>query len=62
MMTPEEMKKFDKKIRTVQDPFGTGYVLLRRMFLDESMKRGVPEFDLIQLYFSWKTSHSKLLC
>ncbi|HHV32957.1 hypothetical protein [Caproiciproducens sp. LBM24188] len=54
-MTPEEMKKFDRKVRAIQDPFGTGYKVLRRLLREEATKRGIPYFDLLQLYLSWKT-------
>ena len=54
-MTPEEMKKFDRKVRAIQDPYGTGYKVLRRLLREEATKRGIPYFDLLQLYLSWKT-------
>jgi len=31
-MTQEEIKRFDRRVRSIQDPFGTGFLILYKTF------------------------------
>jgi hypothetical protein len=53
-MTLDEMKKIDKIIRSISDPFGTGYPRLKKLRQDTAVKYGLSEFELLQLFSSWK--------
>ncbi len=53
-MTQEEIKKFDKKVLNVQDPFGTGFLLLYRLFRYMAVKKECSEYDVMRQYLMWK--------
>lgn len=53
-MTQEEMKKFDRKIRAVQDPFGTGFLTLHRLSCETAASKGLSIGEIIRQYVAWK--------
>lgn len=55
-MTVEELKKLDKRIIEVKDPFGTGLPALRKIFEENAEKRGMAATDLMRQYMGWKWS------
>ena len=57
-MTQEDMKKLYKKICSIEDPFGTGYPCLKKIRQDTAIKYGISEFELYQLYTSWKSGRN----
>ena len=56
-MTQDELKKFDKKVRSVNDPFGTGFSYLIKILQDAAEQYGITEIELFQLHISWKKGH-----
>lgn len=53
-MTIEDLKKIDKRIRQIQDPFGTGFPTLRSIGEEWSKESGLPVYELVQQYIAWK--------
>jgi hypothetical protein len=53
-MTQEEIKKFDKKVRSVKDPLGTGFLLLYTVFQEMAEYTGKPQEEILRQYFIWK--------
>jgi len=57
-MTQEDMKKIDKMLRAIEDPFGTGYPRLKKIRQEMAMKHGMSEMELYQLFSAWKASQN----
>jgi hypothetical protein len=53
-MTQEEIKKFDKRIRNIQDPFGTGFLSLYTIIQEMAEYKGKSQNEIIRQYFIWK--------
>ncbi len=53
-MTQEEIKKLDKKINTIKEPFSTGFPTLRKVFTEMAEKKAINEFDILREYCDWK--------
>lgn len=53
-MTVEDMKKFDKRLREIQDPIGLGFPTLRKTFVETAEKFEMSLTDLILQYSAWK--------
>lgn len=53
-MTVANLKRLDKYIRQIQDPFGTGFLILKRMIAETTEKYGLSASQLIQKYVAWK--------
>lgn len=53
-MTQDEIKKLDKKIRNIQDPFGTGFLSLYTVFQEMADYKGKPHDEILRQYFIWK--------
>ncbi len=53
-MTQDELKKLDKKVRQIQDPFGMGFPSMRKLFEETSAQKKVTRDNLIKYYFAWK--------
>lgn len=53
-VTIEDVKKIDKRIRQIQDPFGTGFPTLRSIGEEWSRESGLPIYELVQQYVAWK--------
>ena len=57
-MTQEDLKKLDKKIRTIKDPFGTGFTQLHRILHEAANQYGMTASGLIQMHASWRANHN----
>lgn len=55
-MTQEELKKLDKKIQTIQNPFGSGLQVLKKLLWDIADKTGTTGPRILQSYIDWKLS------
>ena len=55
-MTQEEIKRLDKKINTIADPFDRGFPSLLRAFGDLAIKMDVNNLEAIRVYIIWKKS------
>lgn len=55
-MTLEEMKKFDKKISSIPEPFGKGFPSLQHVFYEMSVKKDIAEDAVLREYLIWKKS------
>jgi len=56
-MTQEDLKKFDKKLRTIKDPLGTGLMQLRKIIHEAVDQYGLPESELMQIHSLWRANH-----
>lgn len=56
-MTQDEIKKLDKKINTIQDPFGKGFPSLRKTFVEMATKKNTTDMQILREYSDWKSSH-----
>ena len=57
-MTQEDLKKFDKKLRTIKDPLGTGLMQLRKIIHEAADQYGLPESELMQIHSLWRANHN----
>lgn len=55
-MTAAEMKKLDRRIMEVKDPFGAGLPILRKIFEEWAGRSEIAESDLVRQYMGWKWS------
>ncbi|MCI1965054.1 MAG: hypothetical protein LKJ17_02800 [Oscillospiraceae bacterium] len=53
-MTADDLKRLDKRIRQIQDPFGTGFQLQRKLWLDCAKTNGITICEVRRQYDSWK--------
>lgn len=53
-MTQEEIKRFDRRVRSIQDPFGTGFLILYKTFQEMSDFKGKPMSEVLRQYMIWK--------
>lgn len=53
-MTIDDLKKHDKRIREIQDPFGTGFPALRSLAEEWTKESGLSVHDLAEQYIAWK--------
>lgn len=53
-MTIDDLKKLDKQIRQIADPFGAGLPSLCKVFGDWSKENGAAVSDLVREYSAWK--------
>lgn len=53
-MTINDLKRLDKRLQQVQDPFGTGFQMQRRLWLDCAKNNGVTLCEVRRQYDSWK--------
>ncbi len=57
-MTQEEIKKLDKRVQSVQDPFGTGFLVLYKTFQEMAEYKGKSREEILQQYVVWKLNHT----
>jgi hypothetical protein len=57
-MTQDELKKLDKRIRLINDPFGTGYPCMQKTYRETAASFGISEREVVLLHVAWKASHS----
>lgn len=53
-MTQDDLKKLDKKMRQIQDPFGTGFQMLIRLLRDRAKDDGITVCEVGRQYTAWK--------
>ncbi len=53
-MTIEDLKKLDKRLRQIQDPFGTGFPTLRKVGEELAEESGLSAHDIALQYLAWK--------
>jgi hypothetical protein len=53
-MTQDEIKKMDKKIRVVQDPFGMGFQSFYKIISEFAQMKGKPKEEILRQYIVWK--------
>ena len=53
-MTIEDLKKLDRRLREIQDPFGTGFPTLRAIAEERAKENGLSIHDLVEQYTAWK--------
>ncbi|CAB1245066.1 conserved protein of unknown function [Ruminococcaceae bacterium BL-6] len=53
-MTQDEIKKMDKKIRMVQDPFGMGFQSFYKIISEFAQMKGKPKEEILRQYIVWK--------
>lgn len=53
-MTVKEIKKLDKRILGIQNPFGSGFPALRKIFEETAEKKQQGAADIVRQYFRWK--------
>ena len=53
-MTQEEIKKLDRRIRSIEDPFGTGFLVLYKTVQAMAEFKGKSMGDIVRQYTSWK--------
>lgn len=57
-MTQDEIKKLDKRIRSVQDPFGTGFPSVYTILRQAAELKSEHVVELTRQYFLWKMKSS----
>ncbi|TQI66468.1 hypothetical protein [Clostridium sp. KNHs216] len=55
-MTQEEIKKLDKKMRAISDPFGKGFPSFQRIVWEMAVKKDITEEAVLREYLIWKRS------
>lgn len=53
-MTPNDLKRLDKKIRQLSDPFGSGFPILRKILTETAQKNRIAVTTLALEYIGWK--------
>jgi hypothetical protein len=53
-MTIDDLKKLDRKIRLIPDPFGRGFQTLKRTAIEAAKIYGLTEVKLAEEYMAWK--------
>jgi len=53
-MTINDLKRFDKRLRQIQDPYGTGFEILRKLWLDYAKDNGMTVYQVGSQYAAWK--------
>lgn len=53
-MTINDLKKLDRQIRLIPDPFGRGFQTLKKTASEAAERYGFSETKLAEQYFAWK--------
>lgn len=56
-MTANELKKLDKKISAINQPFGSGFLFLQKIFQEAACRSGSAPQEVLLEYLHWKTGH-----
>jgi hypothetical protein len=54
LVTVEEIKKLDKRILEIRDPFGTGLPALRKIFKESAEIHELAVTEIVRQYMGWK--------
>lgn len=55
-LTQEELKKLDKRIQAIRDPFGSGLQIFRKLLWDAAEDCETSGSKVLQSYIDWKFS------
>lgn len=53
-MTIDDLKKLDKQIKMIPDPFGRGFQTLKMTFTELAERNGISATELTNQYLAWK--------
>jgi len=53
-MTVEDLKKLDRQMRQIQDPFGAGLPSLHKLTEEWAQRCGTAVSDIVRQYAAWK--------
>lgn len=56
-MTQDEIKKLDRRIQQVKDPFGTGFPSFYRLLDDMALKKGESRDEILRQLIDWKSKY-----
>ncbi len=59
-MTQSEMKKLDKRIRTIIDPLGKGYPSVRKLIMEMAICKEDTESNIWKEFIGWKSSRYQI--
>lgn len=54
-MTQDEMKKMDRRLQLVKDPFGTGFPSFYRVLEETAQKKGQSKEEILRQLIAWKS-------
>ena len=54
ILTAEDWKRYDKRVRQIVDPFGAGFPKLKKLMEEWSEKNDLSVHDLTEQYMAWK--------
>jgi len=57
IVTQEEIKKMDRRIQQVKDPFGTGFPSFYRLLDDMAQKKGESREEILRQLIVWKSKN-----
>lgn len=53
-VTGFDMKRLDRRLREVGDPFGTGFPIVKKIISETAERHNTTRTDLVQKYLAWK--------
>lgn len=53
-MTVEDLKRLDKRLRQISNPFGDGFPAFRQIMIEIAEKYKLPVTDVTVQYTAWK--------
>lgn len=53
-MTEADLKKLDKQIRQICDPFGEGFQVLKKILKTTADQQRASTTEIVQRYIAWK--------
>ncbi|TQI66281.1 hypothetical protein [Clostridium sp. KNHs216] len=53
-MNAEDWKRYDKRVRLIVDPFGSGFPKLRKLMIEWAKENNLSTHDLMEQYMAWK--------
>lgn len=54
IMTVEDLKRLDKRLRQISNPFGDGFPAFRQIMIEIAEKYKLPVTDVTVQYTAWK--------
>ncbi|MGX8711618.1 MAG: hypothetical protein ACQGTM_15405 [bacterium] len=53
-MNTEDLKRYDKRVKQIADPFGSGFPKLRKLMVEWAKDNNLSTHDLMEQYMAWK--------
>ncbi|WP_185741134.1 hypothetical protein [Clostridium sp. KNHs216] len=53
-MNTEDLKRYDKRVQQIVDPFGNGFPKLRKLMIEWAQENSLSTHDLMEQYMAWK--------